>query len=78
MSAITPGTVKAPVQPHRPAAHAAMTPAMPPPTLCAMFQTENTVPRSPTLNQWPSDLPQGGHPIPCTNPLSAQRNRCAG
>ena len=42
-----------------------------PPTLCAMFQVETVSPRSFVLNQCTMVLPQGGQPMPCTQPLTA-------
>ena len=42
---------------------------MAPPTLCATFQKETTVPRSFKLNQCDNVLPQAGQPIPCNQPF---------
>ena len=42
-----------------------------PPTLCATFQVETVRPRSLTLNQCTMVLPQGGQPMPCTQPFAA-------
>ncbi len=49
---------------------------MPPPTLWEVFHVLKKTPRSRTLNQCPIDLPQGGQPIPWTNPLSAHSAMC--
>jgi len=39
--------------------------------LWATFQSETVRPRSRVLNQWTIVLPQGGQPIPWTQPFSA-------
>src|SRR5262245_10184069 len=41
-----------------------------PPTLCATFQVDTTSPRSVRPNQCTIVLPQGGQPMPCTQPFS--------
>ncbi len=38
--------------------------------LCAVFHTDTTTPRSLVLNQCTMVLPQGGQPMPCTQPFS--------
>ena len=45
--------------------------------LCATFQVETTVPRSLVLNQCTMDLPQGGQPMPWTQPFAAMTTMTA-
>jgi hypothetical protein len=38
--------------------------------LCAVFHTDTLTPRSRVLNQCTIVLPEGGQPMPCTQPFS--------
>ena len=55
--------------PVKPRPTAAATPTPMPPTLCAVFQMAVFQPRSFVENQCTSTRPQGGQPMPCTQPL---------